>query len=136
MYKHLYPIGEIVDKLTIILLKLQNMENITEEDRAVLWFQADACVKIIWNNFKEEAKEHPATSMKSLCDLIIELSDSQAKQWGHENEIRKFPSKEAAYAARKQNNERIRIKNKINQLLGGTREVDSREMKEYEENEE
>ena len=132
-YKHLYPIGEIVDKLTIILLKLQNMENITQEDRKILWSQADACMTIIWEDFKREATERRAANLLSnLCLQIVSLSNSQAKQWGHENEIRRFPSKEAAYAARRQNNERIRIKNQINKLLGGTKEVDSREMKEYE----
>lgn len=104
-YKKLFPFGEVVDRITINSIKQS--------------------VKI--GNFEKKQVDltHPLLdrvifSSQTMMESIFGLLLLNMKQWELEDEVRKSP--EAASLARKNNTERIKVKNIINGLVGDQKE--------------
>ena len=106
-YKKLFPFGEVVDRITINSIK-QSVKTGKFEKKEV----------DLTHPFLDRVIFSSQTMMESIFGLLL----LNMKQWKLEDEVREKESPEAAFAARKNNTERVKVKNIINDLVGDQKE--------------
>jgi hypothetical protein len=112
-YRDLFPPGEVIDRITIEDAKNSHILGYKE-----IYRSKHDSVDIIIDRTLTDGRLR--TRLHTLWDQLSELN---ARQWDWEDRVRSEESAEAAVGARRNNTERVRIKNKINELFGAPREV-------------
>lgn len=129
-YESLFPTGEIADKLSILLLKLERLEKLSHQEVTELEEQCLQAWRLLSEKFSKILAEsqNPALTTISFLNAVAELIVSNNLQWNYENDVRSLQTADAAVRARKQNKVRVDIKNALNRLL-----VENTEKKQYPE---
>ncbi len=106
--------GELVDKLTILEIKLAEVKE--AEKLKNIQKEYDLLMEVYRKEISPSAE---------LDRLYKELLESNKKEWDHENDVREFWNDDAIFlagarATHYQNDVRARLKREINELLGST----------------
>lgn len=127
-YQALFPLGEVLDRLSIALLKLEQLPELTKEQQDVLLQQVMAGGLLLF----QQAVTQPPTAgllgelslrLIALFHYLGELLQSNRKQWQFENQVRAEQTADAAVKARQQNTIRTALKDQINALVQQAREI-------------
>jgi hypothetical protein len=119
-YQNLFPIGEVVDRLTILLLKLERIEGLEGNSKFFLRKQINDAYKLVFNALLEAtSNNYCAATTRTFLELFIQLMDSNSLQWEHETRVREEQTASAAVDARTQNATRVKIRDMIDSLLTG-----------------
>jgi len=115
-YKDIFPTGEVADRFTILLLKL---EKISEIDKTRTAHQIMQTWSILSDKLEEllHATNLQSVEVEEYLELLLCLLKSNRKQWNFEDQVREKHTAEAATQARDQNLARIVLKNSINKLF-------------------
>ena len=108
--------GDLYDKWTILVIKLVQIDSDPEGYIAKEMERLSILLKRVY-------KLVPDIEGYELSLLISELHEINSEQWHLEDRVRTEESWEAARAARENNNKRVKVKNKINELFGYPTEI-------------
>lgn len=120
--------GDLWDRITILDIKIQKLSQNPEAKKfdkkkgsklGIVKAQYDRAKQLVDKLIRATG----LMDFVTLSRLITELRDSNEKQWDLEDRVRTENSWEAAKAARDNNSDRVKIKNKINELYGFPTEV-------------
>ena len=102
--------GDLVDKLSIIIIKLEKIQNEKQRQTIIseLFLVTTLYIKIMLDHQKKLIK---------MDELFQQLMEVNLIQWDLENQVRVEQTGKAAYAARLNNEKRVEVKNKINRLM-------------------
>lgn len=106
----LYSPGDVVDKLTILDLKLAKFKDSNKLD-----IIREETFKTTL--FLSELIRSADPDKQALQELSDELEAINRRQWEYENQVRSEGGSEATQAARSNNMKRVRVKNEINRLF-------------------
>lgn len=111
-YKALFPLGEVVDKVTILLIKTEKFHNIETKELAKIGLECffGYLVDVLDRKFLLK-------DFSLLIDCFCKLLENNIKQWNAENRVRGEQSAEAATEARELNSIRVGLKNQLNAVF-------------------